>query len=232
MSQRRSYISALRQVAPQKEGPLHVGWQRLRAALRGARVAPGLWKRSLHAKLGPHARVKPTPHAIVELLDGYLRTEARGRVEEGRFVIHRDGDRDSARRIVARLHAALPELGVLTLADERREGRQTLLLRTVGAHVEVSPVSILEEPLDPSGQWVQRTVTVDALVEAANRLLALRQMPIRFLPIDGPDDVAAYLAVDVRSASLLDEIDFWIAPVEDLAGFAGWPGEVEATRVA
>jgi len=232
---RRSYISALRDTAQDREGPLHVGWQRLRAALRGAGVAPGLWKRSLHARLGPHARLKPTRATAFDLLDSYLRLEARGRAAEGRYLAHLEGNRDSARRIVARLRAAVPELGPLTLADERHAGRQRLLLRAVGASAEIAPHCVAEEALDHDARWVQRTVTVDALVASLNQLLALRGLPFRFLPIDGPEDVAAYLAVDRHGAGLLDEVDFWTAPVEELRGFASWldaPDVVTGAQVA
>lgn len=223
-SVRRSRISAIQELAPHGEGPLHVGWQRLRAALRGAGVAPGLVARSFHARLGPHARVCPTRETVIELMDGYCLGEALGRPSEARYLSHRDGERDSARQIVARIRRALPELGMLTLADESRGGTSRLVLRARGVWAVV-PTDEVEEEHFRVGQtdYVRRTVTVDGLVEATNQLLAMRDLPVRFLPLNAPDDVDAYLAVDPAAAEVLDRVCFWAAPLDELRGFARWP---------
>lgn len=232
MSRRRTSISAIEELAPRREGPLHVGWQRLRAALRGAGLVPDLVRRSFHARLGPHARVRPTPETVFELLDGYMLGDAAGRTSEGRYVAHREGERESARGIVARIRRALPELGMLTLAEESRNGRTQLMLRVVGAHVEVAPDEVELDAWEVGdARYVQRTVSIDGLIEATNELLAMHGVAFRFLPMDAPDDVDAYLAVDEAGAELLDTIQFWAAPLAELRAFARWP-EAAAAQVA
>ncbi len=228
-SPRKSRISAIHELAPRREGPLHVGWQRVRAALRGAGVVPGLVSRSFHARLGPHARLCPTPEAMLELVDGYLLGEGLGRTSEGRYLSHRDGVRESARRIVARLRAAVPELGMLTLADESAGSRTRLVLRAVGVCAPVPTEEIEVERLEVGQtRYVQRTVTVDGLVEATNELLAVRGLPFRFLPLSTPDDVDAYLAVDRAGAEILEQVRFWAAPLDELRAFARWPEDTAA----
>jgi len=231
---RRTSISAIEELAPRREGPLHVGWQVLRGALRGSGVAPDLVRRSFHARLGPHARVCPTQQTIFELIDSYLLGDALGRVSEGRYVAHREGERESARGIVARIRRALPELGMLALADESRHGHSHLLLRVPGSHVEVAPEQVeVDEWQVGDARYMQRTVTVEGLVEAANELLAMKGAPFRFLPLNAPDDVDAYLAIDEAGAEMLDRVGFWAAPVEELRDFARWNEPVEdAAQVA
>jgi hypothetical protein len=221
--------SVLRELSPELDGPLHVGWQRLRAALRGANVAPGLVSRSFHARLGPSARLCPTEDAVVELLDAYYTREARGQLAEGRFLVVREGERVSARRVVSRLRGIAPELGPLTLCEERGK----LLLRTTGAFIEVEPRHIREEHVGSVG-WVRRTVSVDTIVAAANRMLRFYGEPYRFLPVASSDDLNAYLAADAGGAALLDRVDLWAEPLEDLGGFAAWPtvSERPSARVA
>jgi len=229
-NRRRSRISAIRELAPGREGPLHVGWQQLRAALRGAAVVPDLVQRSFHARLGPHARLRPTATAVLDLLDGYFQAEGAGRLEEGRWLCHRDGDRDSARQIVARLRTVTPELGLLTF-DTASDGQ--LVLRMAGGCEPVAPEEIEVEHLSCGrSRYIRRTVTVDGLVEAVNRLLARRGIAFRFLPLATPGDVDAYLAVDPRGAEVLDRIGFWDAPLADLQDFAAWPDGSGAARVA
>jgi hypothetical protein len=208
---------ALRNLTPELDGPLHVGWQRIRAALRGAGLAPGLIARSLHARLGPNARLLPTETATIDLLEGYFRVEARGQLAEGRFFMVREEERLTARRIVARLRALFPELGPLALSEERK-GR--LFLRTTGAFIEIASEAVHEQEV--SHGWVRRTVTVDAIVDAVNRLLRFYDEPLRLLPLASPDGVNAFLAADQRAALLLDTVDLWAEAIEDLDGFAAW----------
>ncbi len=210
--------SVLRELSPELDGPLHVGWQRLRAALRGARVAPGLVSRSLHTRLGPSARVCPTEDAVVALLDTYLSREARGQLDEGRLLVVREGERVSARRVVSRVRGVAPELGPLTLCEERSR----LLLRTTGAFIEVERHAIIEENVGEGTGWTKRTVTVDTLVGAANRMLRFYGETFRFLPLASSDDVNAYLAVDLDGARILDRVDLWAEALDELDPFAAW----------
>lgn len=227
-----SLLPPLRELSPQKDGPLHVGWQQLRAALRGAEIAPGLLVRSMHPRLGPAARLLPTPKAIVDLLDGYFSTEARGLKEEGRFFVFREGERLSARKIVARLRQLVPELGPLTLVEETRKNGTRLVIRTTGAFIEVEPLDVDVEVIAPG--WTRRVVTVDALVVAVNKLLKFYGEPIRFLPVASEDGVNAFLAVDRNGAEMLDRIYFWDDDIDELDDFAQWVREssVVRTRVA
>lgn len=194
-------------------------------------MVPDLVRRSFHARLGPHARVCPTRDTMFELIDGYLQGDAFGRVSEGRYVAHRDGARESARGIVSRIRRVVPELGMLTLAEETRGGRTQLLLRVVGAHVVVPEEDVeVEAWTVGDASYVQRTVSVDGLVQATNDLLAVHGLGFRFLPMAAPDDVDAYLAVDVRGAEILDHVGFWAAPLDELRAFAGW--QDDAAQVA
>ncbi len=223
-----SLLPPLRELSPQKDGPLHVGWQQLRAALRGASIAPGLLARSLHPRLGPAARLLPTPKAIVDLLDGYFGSEARGQHDEGRFLVIREDGGLSARKIVARLRQLVPELGPLTLVEETRRNGTTLVIRTTGAFIEVEPLDVDREMIAPG--WTRRVVTVDALVVAANKLLKFYGEPIRFLPVASEDGVNAYLAVDRDGAEVLDSIYFWGEDLDDLDNFAQWRRESSVVR--
>lgn len=227
-ARRLSLLPPLRELDPHRDGPLHVGWQQLRAALRGAEVAPGLLVRSLHSRLGPAARLLPTPRAVVDLLDGYFGGEGRGSLDEGRFLLFREGERLSARKIVARLRQLVPELGPLTLVEETGRNGSRLVIRTTGAFIEVEPLDVDVEHIAPG--WTRRVITVDALVVAANRLLKFYGEPIRFLPLASEDGVNAYLAVSRHGAEMLDRIDFWDEPIEDLDGFAQWVRESSVVR--
>ncbi len=223
-----SLLPPLRELNPQKDGPLHVGWQQLRAALRGAGVAPGLLTRSLHPRLGPAARLLPTPRAIVNLLDGYFSTEARGQRDEGRFLVFREDEGLTARRLVARLRQLLPELGPLTLVEETRKNEKRLVIRTTGAFIEVEPLDVDVEQIAPG--WTRRVVTVDALVVAVNKLLKFYGEPVRLLPVASEDGVNAYLAVDRDGAEVLDRIYFWDEDLDDLDHFAQWVRESSFVR--
>lgn len=202
---------------------MHIGWQQFRAALRGARVAPGLLSRSLHPRLGPDARLVPTPRSVVDLLDGYLSNEARGQRAEGRFFVYREGERLSARKMVARMRALVPELGPITLAEETRGGRSRFVIRTTGAFIEVDSLDVDLEVLE--GGWARRVVTVDALVVAVNKMLKFYGETIRFLPVASEDGVNAFLAVDEAGAEVLERVLFWDGPLEELEDFAQWQRE-------
>lgn len=232
-SPRRSRISAIEELAPRREGPVHVGWQRLRAAMRGGGVCSDLVRRSFHARLGPRARMCPTPEGIFELLDTYFHGDGCGRVNEGRWLSHVDGERSCARQIVARLRRQVPELGMLTLSDESEPGGQRLMLRMVGGHVEIPPDEVeVEELRVGETVYVRRTVTIDGLVRATNRLLARRGLALRFLPMDAGDDADGYLAVDPAAAEVLDRVSFWSEPLEALRDFAAWDEAAQAAQPA
>ena len=202
------------------EPPVHLGWQRLRAALRGAQVTPGLIDDGFHRRVGGAGSRRPTPAATVGLLDRYFHGEAREELAEGRFLCHRAGDGQGARQIVARLSHILPELRMLTLATEG----DGLVLRCVGAHVVIDPDEVEEQHLSAgTTDYVQRTVTVEALVVATNRLLHDLGHGFRFLPMNAPGDVNAFLAVDPSGAQVLDSIGFWAEPLKDLVDVARWP---------
>lgn len=84
------------------------------------------------------------------------------------------------------------------------------------------------EDEEVSRGWTRRTVTVDAIVDATNRLLRFYDEPLRLLPLASPDGVNAFLAADQRAALLLDTVNLWAEPIEDLDRFAAW-GEDAAT---
>jgi len=182
----------------------------------------------MHPRLGPNARLLPKPGAIVDLLDGYFGGEARGQLDEGRFFVFREGERLSARKIVKRLRQQLPELGPISLVEETRRNGDRLVIRTTGAFIEVEPLDVDVEVLEPG--WTRRVVTVDSLVVAANKLLKFYGEPIRFLPVASEDGVNAFLAVDRNGAEMLDRIDFWDEPLEDLDNFAQWVRESSVVR--
>ena len=232
-SLRRSRISAIEELSPRREGPLHVGWQRLRAAMRGGGVCPDLVCRSFHARLGPRARLCPTPEGVFELLDTYFHGDARGRLGEGRWLSHVDGERACARQIVARLRRQVPELGMLTLSDESTGAGRQLMLRMVGGCVAVPLEEVEVEELHVGQtRYVRRTVTVDGLVQATNQLLAMRGASFRFLPVDAGEDVDAYMAAEPAAAKVLDRVGFWAEPLEELHAFAGWVAPVAEQAVA
>jgi hypothetical protein len=208
-------------------GKLHLGWQRVLAALRGAGLARDLDMQNIREWLGVAAEHAPTQPRVWALLDAYYRGDddlaagGRRRLED-RFVSHREGDAGAARQIVARISAVLPELGPMVFADERRAGVSRLVLRVVGAHVEVRSEE-LEDELGGSS----RTVTVDGLIAAANALLADHGAAFRFLPIDASNEAAAYVGVDRSGAQMLDAIGMWAPPLGELTEFARW---TEAAR--
>jgi hypothetical protein len=185
---------------------LHLGWARLRAALRGCGVAPGLVS-GFRDRVGAHGVSRPEPEAVFAVVDDWFRA-ARDR--RGRYIGVRTTDRESARRILARIAARVPELPVLILADEPAADERALVLRTFGATVRVA-------------RGRDGSVTVDALFEAVNALLSKRGCAFRFLPLDGPDDAIGYLAVDRAGAEMLDGVDLWALPLAELEAFAAWP---------
>ncbi len=206
---------------------VHLGWSRLRAALRGAGLTPSLLGPAFRGRLGSFSTVCPTPAAVLWLLERHFTRLGGDRLHEGRWLSTREEARDSARQIVARLRAAVPELGPLTLAEEHHGGTTRLVLRALGGlRAVVSPTEVIEERHEAGGSvYIQRTVTVAALVEATNALLALEGThAFRFLPIDTPDHAEAWLAVDPAQAELLDAIDLWAAPLEELSATALWSG--------
>jgi hypothetical protein len=158
------------------------------------------------ARLGERGLSRPDPDAVFALVDEWARS-SRART---RFVGVRQRDRESARRILARIAGAVPELPILILADEPVAEERALVMRTFGATVRVAR--------DSDGM-----VTVDALFEAVNALLSKRGCALRFLPVDGPEDGIGYLAVDRRTAEMLDGCEFWALPLGELDGFAAWP---------
>jgi hypothetical protein len=213
---RSSYPPPVDLLDRDREGPLHLGWQRVRAAMRSAGAVPGLFDGVLHGRLGPNARLRPTPRAIVELLDGYLRAEPDG----GHYLSVRESDGETARQIVGRLRAAVPELGPLTLVDESHAGRGTLVLRTAGAHAAIDADEIgIDETRTGRTVWIKRSVTVRAIVDATNALLERLDVPMRMLAIEAPDGVEAFLGVDERGAALLDAVAFWETPVAETGEF-------------
>lgn len=185
---------------------MHLGWERLRAAMRAAGVLGDLLDGSLHALLGPHARRRPTPAAVVDMLDAATRHEP---AHTG-FVCVRESDGLTARQVVARLRVALPELGPLTLVDERHDGRDRLVLRTFGRFVVVDEAALETERWAAAERTFERRhVTVRALVDAANGLLASIGSPVRLRPLAAPDGVEAYLAVDEEAAAILADVEIW-----------------------
>jgi hypothetical protein len=84
-------------------GKLHLGWQRVLAALRGAGLARDLDPHTIKAWLGVSGEHAPTQAKVFALLDAYYRGDddlaagPRRRLED-RFVAHRAGDGAAARQ--------------------------------------------------------------------------------------------------------------------------------------
>lgn len=222
-SRHRRSVHPIRELNPGREGPLHLGWQRVRAALRGAQIAPDLTSRSFHARLGPHARLCPTDRTTLGLLSAFFRVEGSGRLDQGRFLEYREGSRDTARQIVLRLSSLVPELEMLKLVEEHHGGEPCFVLRCVGMHTVLDEDALDVVRFDCGGTvYERRTVTVRAIFAAVNSLLAARDLPFRFLQLRTPADTEAWLAVDPRAAQILDEIELWEMELPEAYELAGW----------
>lgn len=224
-------VSAARERISRPPEPLvHVEWRRYVEAFHTVGLAQELDIQTLPARLGDPARGTPTSEDVSRLLDGYYRGDGDAeagmrRTRADRYVTHHAGDRSTARQIVARLRLAVPEIGPLALVDEdaRREPSSAISLRTFRRKAPLPRRELDSESFEHSGLlYVRRTITVRALVAATNALLASRGIARRFLPLDGTDELEAYVALEPGDAAVLDLVDAFAAPLDELRAFAGW----------
>jgi hypothetical protein len=229
--------------ASRPDASVHPEWQRQLDALGAVGLAQELDAAAL-VRLVPPAEISRAPDldAIADALDGYYRARDRGpapgesgkieidaamrRCRRDRHVSVREGEGCSARTIVAKLRLAVPELGGLALVEEpfpRFAWAAPMVLRARGgvaalpvAAMEVEAVSLRDET------YLRRTITVRALLGAANAILSKRGIAWRFLPIQSPEGVESYLAVTRDTATFLDPLAIWADPLEGLLPFACW----------
>ena len=194
----------------------HLGWQRLRAALRGGHLAPGLFGSRFNEKIGPYASYPPTPDLVIDVLEDFFAQSSS--LDEGRFLCWRSADGQTARSIVTALRNALPEAPGLGLIDG--PDGVGLLLRAGRRIASISPEAIEQQTV--ANDHTLRTVTIDAIVMGTNRLLRAIDSPIRFLPLDSPDDINAFLAVEHRAARRLAEVHLWALSANENDPFASW----------
>ncbi len=194
--------------------PLHPGWPPILATLQEAGVGPEIDPRSLGVRLGARAPWPPSPDAVSALLDDYYRGDGLSRVamrraRSDRYVAHREGEHATATTLVARLRWNAPELGPVELLEEETRRGKRLVLHTPGGRAYLARIAIgtLGLPRADGPVVLQRTVTVAALMTAANALLAARGARFRYLPLDGPDHIEAFLGVTGEAARILDGID-------------------------
>jgi hypothetical protein len=204
---------------------VHPGWVSLLGALHGAGLGTAILTTSLAMRLGAAAKRPPEPSVLTRMLDEYYRGDGNVdvglvRVRGDRLVLHREGDRATARQIVARLRLALPALGPLGLI-EGRDGE--LVLRTQGTQEPLSPELLEEERLVIDGAvYSQRTVTVRALVAATNVLLSRRRITHRFVPLTLADGIEGYVALGPADTVLLEAEGLLDEPLDELRTFGCW----------
>lgn len=209
----------------------HGGWERLIEALHAAELATELDAGTLRAMIGRLADLAPDLDVVAAVLDLYYRGggdagAALRRAREDRVVAIRERDGTTARQVVSKLRLAVPELGALALVEEpapRFLWASNFLLRTRGG-MSALPVAAMElEPVSlRDGEYLRRTVTVRAIIGAANAILGRRGIAWRFVPIESPDGVETYVAVQRDQAMLLDVADVLAEPLESLLGLAAW----------
>lgn len=222
--------AARERISRPPESGVHVEWRRYLEAFHTVGLGTELEVQSLPARLGEPARAVPTSEHVARLLDTYYRGD--GDVETGmrraradRYVTHHASDRSTARQIVGRLRIAVPEIGPLALVDEdaRRDRPTALSLRTFRRRAPLPTRELDAEQFEHSGLlYVRRTITVRALVAATNALLASRGIARRFLPLDGTEECESYLGLEPGDAAVLDLVDAFAAPLDELRAFAGW----------
>jgi len=207
-------------------GPAHhPAWAELVQALQTAGIARELALASLPARLDEAAQEFPEPSGLTEVLDGYYRGDGDvdaglRRVREDRYVCVRERGGATARQVVARLRLACPEIGPLGLVDDDQD---RLVLRTSGAQVPFPFDAVEEHSLRVDDTlYVRRNVTVRALVHATNLLLAARDIPHRFLPLDVDEETEIYVALEAADALVLEAVGLFDTPLGALRAFAGW----------
>lgn len=203
----------------------HRGWLDAVSSLHTAGLAAALFPASLPARLGSAAHRPPEPFALTRLLEAYYRGDGDieaglSRLRSDRMVLHREGDRATARQIVARLRLAAPELGPLALIERSDD---ELVMRTQGA-VEPVAAELLEvERFRIDGAaFERRTITVRALVAATNALLARRGRPERFVPLATCDAVEGWVALEPADALVLDAARLLAEPLDAIRVLACW----------
>lgn len=194
---------------------IHPSWYQFRETLDAAHVLESMGLERMYEILGRDMLSQPAPGCMVKLLEGHAEALGEAARLEARFVSHHASNREKAPQIVARFAKAAPELGELTLAREK------VPHGTIPVLVGVSSVAALHSVRDEmlGGGWHHRTVSVDALAEAVNNLLAMQCSSLRFVPLDTPDNVAAFLAVTEPEARVLDQAGLWLEPLDELAWF-------------
>ena len=206
-------------MATRSSPPLHLGWQRLRAAFRGAGLPVEIF-----ASAHPDLRRAPSPDSVIEFLGRGLGSRRR---LDARFFVHDIGEALSADALVGKIAAEVQELEGLHLDPDRLR----LVAGPIAAPLRPNDVD-LEIAAVPD-QEARYSVSVDGIVRAVNALLDAAGISERFLPLDCAEGTAAYLAVEPPQAIRLHGADLWGEDLSALFGFAGWATVAEtAVEVA
>ncbi len=177
---------------------LHLGWQRVRAAFRGAGLPTDGFlvdtDRSFHRAPGPD-----------DVVDFFQRESGRASPTWTRCFVA-SGD-ETAGVLVLGFAAMLPEL--------------------FGLHLDVIRGRLVAGELETRVHDLGSTVAIDDLARAINRLLDKAGTSTRLLPLDS-DHRAAYLAVSPEQAVRLDGADIFGEALPDLFEFAGWTDSAQS----
>ena len=204
---------------------VHAGWRTLLSALHTADLALGVSPATLAPRLGSSAQRPPEPSALTQLLERYYRGDGDvdtglARLRHDRVVLHRERDRATARQIVARLRLAAPELGPLGLIEA---GDGDLVLRTFAAQEPLAKELLDDERFAIDGEiYTRRTVTIRALVEATNVLLARRSIGRRFVPLAVCETAECYVAIAPADVLVLDAASLLDEPLDEVRALARW----------
>ena len=217
---------------PVRDARVRADWVSLGRVLAQTGLVPPMAAAELLANAkARHGSVLPEA-AVAEVMCDYV--ARRGHAIEGarrcrarRFFLHREGDHVNASQLVRRLSFLAPELGTMLFVMD--DPRQPLKLRTRTASAVVPRWEIQLSPTD-EGKGLRRSVTVRGLLGATNRLLALHDLPFRFVPLATADDYEAYVGVNAFQAMLLDNIDALHQPLIDLRGLLSWRPLAPAAR--
>lgn len=208
--------------------PLHRGWQHVLGVFHGAGLLGELDGGEMLRVLGPGGRGALDVDVFARLLDDYYRglgDARRGtrRRRTDRYVALRAGDPATAESWLAQLRDTAPELGALRL-ERGASPLAPVTLHACSAQVALSPSDI--GMVAPEGRPA-RSASLGALVSAMNGLLEARGAWRRFVPLDGPDGLEAYLCLDPIAARQLDGLGLFADSLDRLCDLTGWWPEVD-----
>lgn len=213
---------------PQASLPLHRGWRHVLSVFHGAGLLNELGPDGLFRILGPGARGAPDVDIFARILDHYYRglgDAHRGirRRRTDRYVALQDGDQATAESWLAQLRAASPELG----SPRLERGSSPIEAVILHACVAQVPLSASDMSMVEHGGLPARSASLGALVSAVNALLEVQGAWRRFVPLDGPDGLEAYLCVDPVAARQLDALGLFAESLDELSELTGWLPDVD-----